>query len=175
MTEWLHFHFSLSCIGEGNGNPLQWSCLENLRVRGDWWAAVYGVAQNWTQLKQFNSSSRAETCCLKIWEYQSVLPVSWETCMLVKKQQLEPWMEQLIGSGLRKEYYSPICCHPVYLMYTWSRVGWVTSWNQDRWEKHQQPHVCGWYHSNGRKQRGTKEPLDEGEGGEWRSQLKTKY
>ena len=50
-TEQLHFHFSLSCIGEGNGNPLQCSCLENPRDRGAWWAAVYGVAQNRTQLK----------------------------------------------------------------------------------------------------------------------------
>ena len=45
-TEWLHFHFSLSCIGEGNANPLQCSCLENPRDRGAWWAAVYGVAQS---------------------------------------------------------------------------------------------------------------------------------
>ena len=44
------FHFSLSCIGEGNGNPLQCSCLENSRDGGAWWAAVYGVAQSWTQL-----------------------------------------------------------------------------------------------------------------------------
>ena len=42
-NEWLHFHFSLSCIGEGNGNPLQCSCLENPRDEGAWWAAVYGV------------------------------------------------------------------------------------------------------------------------------------
>ena len=47
-TERLHFHFSLSCIGEGNGNPLQCSCLENPRDRGAWWAAVYGVAQSRT-------------------------------------------------------------------------------------------------------------------------------
>ena len=47
-TERLHFHFSLSCIGEGNGNPLQYSCLENPRDRGAWWAAVYGVAQSRT-------------------------------------------------------------------------------------------------------------------------------
>ena len=46
MTERLHFHFSLSCIGEGNGNPLQCSCLENSRDGGAWWAAVYGVAQS---------------------------------------------------------------------------------------------------------------------------------
>ena len=50
-VERLPFHFSLSCIGEGNGNPLQCSCLENPRNRGAWWAAVYGVAQSWTQLK----------------------------------------------------------------------------------------------------------------------------
>ena len=45
-TERLHFHFSLSCIGEGNGNPLQCSCLENPRDRGAWWAAVYGVTES---------------------------------------------------------------------------------------------------------------------------------
>ena len=56
-TEWLHFHFSLSCIGEGNGNPLQCSCLENPRDGGTWWAAVSGVAQNRTRLKWLSSSS----------------------------------------------------------------------------------------------------------------------
>ena len=56
-TERLHFHFSLSCIGEGNGNPLQCSCLENLRDGGDWWAAIYGVAQSRTRLKWLSSSS----------------------------------------------------------------------------------------------------------------------
>ena len=56
-TEQLHFHFSLSCIGEGNGNPFQCSCLENPRDGGAWWAAVYGVAQSRTQLKQLSSSS----------------------------------------------------------------------------------------------------------------------
>ena len=50
-TERLRFHFSFSCIGEGNGNPLQCSCLENPRDRGAWWAAVYGVAQSRTRLK----------------------------------------------------------------------------------------------------------------------------
>ena len=56
-TERLHFHFSLSCIGEGNGNPLQCSCLENPRDGGAWWAAVYGVAQSRTRLKRLSSSS----------------------------------------------------------------------------------------------------------------------
>ena len=56
-TERLHFHFSLSCIGEGNGNPLQCSCLENPRDGGTWWAAVYGVTQSWTRLKRCSSST----------------------------------------------------------------------------------------------------------------------
>ena len=56
-TERLRFHFSLSHIGEGNGNLLQYSCLENPRDGGAWWAAVYGVAQSQTRLKRFSSSS----------------------------------------------------------------------------------------------------------------------
>ena len=57
LTEQLHFHFSLSCIGEGNGNPLQCSCLKNPRGGGAWWAAIYGVAQSRTRLKRLSSSS----------------------------------------------------------------------------------------------------------------------
>ena len=60
-TEWLHFHFSLSCIGEGNGNPLHCSCLENPRDGEDWWAAVYGVAQSQTRLKWLSSSSSSSS------------------------------------------------------------------------------------------------------------------
>ena len=56
-TERLHFHFSLSCIGEGNGNPLQCSCLENPGDGGAWWDVVYGVAQSRTRLKRLSSSS----------------------------------------------------------------------------------------------------------------------
>ena len=58
MTKRLPFHFSLSCIGEGNGNSLQYSCLENPRDGGAWWAAVSGVAQSRTRLKRLSSSSR---------------------------------------------------------------------------------------------------------------------
>ena len=58
MTERLHFDFSLSCTGERNGNPLQYSCLENPRDGGAWWAAIYGVAQSRTQLKRLSSSSK---------------------------------------------------------------------------------------------------------------------
>ena len=56
-TERLHFHFSLSCIGDGNGNLLQCSCLENPRDGGAWWAAVYGVPQSRTRLTRLSSSS----------------------------------------------------------------------------------------------------------------------
>ena len=59
-TEWLHFHFSLSCRGEGNGNPLQCSCLENPRDGGASWAAVYGVARSRTRLKWLSTSSSTE-------------------------------------------------------------------------------------------------------------------
>ena len=57
MTERLHFHFSLSCTGEGNGNPLQCSCLENPRDGGAWWAAVFGVTQSQTRLKWLNKQA----------------------------------------------------------------------------------------------------------------------
>jgi len=56
-TERLHFDFSLSCIGEGNGNPIPCSCLENPGDGRAWWAAVYGVAQSRTRLKRLSSSS----------------------------------------------------------------------------------------------------------------------
>src|SRR5574340_143775 len=74
--ERLHFHFSLSCIGEGNGNPLQCSCLENPRDGGAWWAAVYGVAQSQTQLKRLSSSSRG-----------GGIAVIWSTVVSKDRQQ----------------------------------------------------------------------------------------
>ena len=64
-TERLHFHFSLVCIGEGNGNPLQCSCLENPREGGAWWAAVYGVARSRTRLKRLSSSSSSRKRLIK--------------------------------------------------------------------------------------------------------------
>ena len=65
-TEQLHFHFSLSCIGEGNSSPLQWSCLENPRDGGAWWAAFYGVAQSQTRLKWLSSSACQVTLRLHV-------------------------------------------------------------------------------------------------------------
>jgi len=77
-TERLHFHFSLSCIGEGNGYPLQCSCLENPRDGGAWWAAVYGVAQSWTRLKWLSSrDSKSEAYS----ENLSNLPKTTQCCL----------------------------------------------------------------------------------------------
>ena len=81
MTERLHFHFSLSCIGEGNGNPLQCSCLENPRDGEAWWAAIYGVAQSWTGLKRLSSSS--SSCVYKEMAIHSSI-LAWEI----------PWTEE---------------------------------------------------------------------------------
>ena len=67
-TEQLHFHFSLLCIGEGNGNPLQCSCLESPRDGGAWWAAIYGVAQSRTWLKRLSRSSSSVLSQAEIWE-----------------------------------------------------------------------------------------------------------
>ena len=75
-TERLHFHFSFSCIGEGNSNPLQCSCLENPRDGGAWWAAVYGVAQNWTRLKWLSSSSR-----MRWWMFNKLIIVTVSWCI----------------------------------------------------------------------------------------------
>ena len=88
MTEQLHFHFSFSCIGEGNGNPLQCSCLENPRDGVAWWAAVYGVAQSQTRLKWLSSSSSRPPC-------PSPTPgVYSESC------PLNPWCHSTISSSV---------------------------------------------------------------------------
>ena len=76
----------------------------------------------------------------KRWEYQTTWPASWETCMLVRKQQLELDLEQQTGSKQEKEYVKSVYCHPTYLTYmqsTSGETGWSTGWNQDCWEKYQ--------------------------------------
>ena len=79
---------------------------------------------------------------LKRWEYQTTLPSSWEICMQVKKQQLEPNVKEWTGSTEGKEYIKAVYCHPAYLTSMQSisckmLAGWSTSWNQDCWEKYQ--------------------------------------
>ena len=71
--EWLHFHFSLSCIGEGTGNPLQCSCLENPRDGGAWWAAIYGVTQSRTRLSDFTLTFHCHALEKEMATHSSVL------------------------------------------------------------------------------------------------------
>ena len=75
MTERLHFHFSLSCIGEGNGNPLQCSCLENPKDDGAWWAAIYGVTQSQTLKRLSSSSSSRSSVYMSVPTSQSIPPL----------------------------------------------------------------------------------------------------
>ena len=89
-TERLHFHFSLSCIGEGNGKPLQCSCLENPRDGGAWWAAVYGVAQSQTWLKRLSSSS-------SIWWYISPRAIAKKTSVKYIVTQLLKGFKHYVG------------------------------------------------------------------------------
>ena len=107
MPERLHLHFSLACTGEGNGNPLQCSCLENPRDGGAWWATVYGVTQSQTRLKQLSSSSisnerdpdqsldwkdplekeMATRCSILAWRIPMDRGASWATVHMVTKSQ----------------------------------------------------------------------------------------
>ena len=90
MTERLHFHFSLSCIGEGNGNPLQCSCLENPRDRGTWWAAVHGVTQSRTQLKWLSSSSSSSP--MKTRNQVNLMETGWKAAFVwVSKTAILRW------------------------------------------------------------------------------------
>ena len=75
-TERLHFHFSLSCTGEGHVNPLQCSCLENPRGGGGWWAAVYAVAKSWTRLKRLSSTSSSILLPGKFQEWKRMVDYS---------------------------------------------------------------------------------------------------
>ena len=97
-TERLHFHFSLPCIGEGNGNPFQCSCLENPRDGGAWWAAICGVTQSWTRLKRL-SSSRERT--KRATEDEMV---GWHHCL--NGHEFEQTPEDSEGQG------SLACCSP---------------------------------------------------------------
>ena len=117
---------------------------------------------------------------LKRWEYQTTLPLSWEICVQVKKQQLEPDMEQWTGSKLGKEYVKAVYCHPANLTYMQSTSCKMLGWMKQKLESKflgEIPiiSISRWHHPYGRKQRRTKEPLDESERGEWKSWLNTQH
>ena len=104
----------------------------------------------------------------KRWEYQTTWPASWEICMQVKKQQLEPDMEQQTGSKLGKEYIKAVYCHPAYLTYMESTSHKMLGWMKQRLESRLPgeiliAQICRWHHPYDRKRRRTKERLDEGE------------
>ena len=92
MTEWLHFDFSLSWVGEGNGNPLQCSCLENPRDGGAWWVAVYGVTQSRTGLKWLSSSRAPE----ELWKevHDIVQETGIKTIPRKKKCKTTKWLSE---------------------------------------------------------------------------------
>ena len=97
-TEWLHFHFSLSHTGGGNGNPLQCSCLENPRDGGAWWAAIYGVAQSRTRLKRLSSSSSSYVMAPNrlILEFMCLHAKLFQSCLTL----YDPMDDSLPGSSV---------------------------------------------------------------------------
>ena len=107
-TEWLHFHFLLSCIGEGNGNPLQCSFLENPRDGGASWAAVYGVTQSWMWLKRLISSSSVyilEVCflCFRACEpspFPDIAELLCKVVLLICTPSSRVWEFQLLITSL---------------------------------------------------------------------------
>ena len=92
---------SLSSIGEGNGNPLQYSYLENPRDRGAWWAAVYGVAQSRTRLKRLSSSSSSmrENGASQVVQWQRI-------CLPMQEMRCDPWVGKILWS--RKWLPTPV-------------------------------------------------------------------
>ena len=101
-TEQLHFLFSLSCIGEGNGNPLQCACLENPRDRGAWWAAVYGITQSWTRLKWLSISVLSH--------FSHIWPLILWTVV---------WQAPLSMGFSRQEFWSGFSCPPPAYLPDW--------------------------------------------------------
>ena len=113
---WLHFHFSLSCTAEGNGNPLLCSCLENPRDGGAWWAAIYGVAQSWTRLKRLSSSSSSSSFPLCFYDMSTnfglanqMLPRRTMTRKWVIQRQRSSWNSLILVVGALAES-SGSCC-----------------------------------------------------------------
>ena len=112
----------------------------------------------------------------KRWEYQTTWPNSWETCMHIKKHQLEPDMEQWTGSKLGKEYVKAVYCHPAYLTHMQNTSCEMRGWMKHKLESTLLEEISmtsgSWHLPYGGKWRGTKEPLDEDERWEWKTWLK---
>ena len=147
MTERLHFHFSLLCIGEGNGNSLQCSCLENPRDGGAWWAALCGVAQSRTRRKQLSSSSSSpvrdqthalgeEACNINHWATREVLTGFLYNFFFFRKYFCKnisvfqiaslPQLRDLLFSIHRAIYWGPYAGLQADILYVFSVNGWIS-------------------------------------------------
>ena len=118
------------------------------------------------------------TNCGKLLKRPSYLSPEKPVCESRSNSQNLVWKNRLVQDWERRitRLFIVTCLFNLHRAHHAKCQAWcVTSWNQDCWEKYQQPQKWGWYHSNGRKQRGMKERLDEAEGGGWKSQLKTQY
>ena len=112
-TERLHFHFSLSCIGEGNGNPLQCFCLENPRDGGTWWASIYGVAQSRTQLKRLSSSSSSSNLIKKIRDTKGTCHAKMGSIKdrhvmdITEAEGIKKWRQEYTEELYKKDLHDP--------------------------------------------------------------------
>ena len=107
-TEQLHFHFSLSCLGQEKGNPLQCSCLENPRDGGAWWAAVYGVAQSWTRLMRLSSSSSRIQTEKPMAPHSSTLV--WKIPWTEEPERLQSWGREELNKTERLYFHFSLSC-----------------------------------------------------------------
>ena len=152
-TERLHFHLSFSCIGEGNGNPLQCSCLENPRNGGAWWATIYGVAQSRTRLKRLSSSSRQTRIdAFELWCWRRLLRVSWtarRSSQFILKEispgMISPGMKSVTGRN-DAETEAPLLWPPdakSWLIGKDSDAG--KDWGQEE-KRVTEDEMVGWHH-----------------------------
>ena len=146
------------------------------------WIQKTSISASLTKLTTLTVWITTKDCgkFLKRWEHQTTLPASWEACMQVKKQHLKRNMEQLTCPELGKKYDKAVYSHPAYLTYMQSTSCEILIWMNHNLKSRipgeiSQPQIGRWYHSNGIKWRGTKQPIDEGERGESKSWLKTQH
>ena len=121
-TERLHFHFSLSCIGEGNGNPLQCSCLENPRDRGAWWAAVCGVAQSWTWLKRLSNSSRCVIAFLPRRKCFLISWLQWPSAVILEPKKIKSVTDSIVSPSICHEVMGPDAIILVFWMLSFKLI-----------------------------------------------------
>ena len=129
--------------------------------------------------KTFHCGSQQTGKFLKRWEYQTTWPASWETCVQIKREELESYKEQCTGSKLGKEYFKAVYCHPAYLTYMQSTSCKMPGLLKHKLESNLPGEISTtsemqMSHCNSRKWRGTKEP-DYNKKGEWKGWLKTQH